>query len=78
MCGTCNGDTAGNGPAAANPTTNDAPASTSTNNNVPPAQGNPKPSPYQTQAIQDFISNVNKFKIIGTGLRSPHVTVADP
>ncbi|KAM5356134.1 hypothetical protein ACJ41O_002780 [Fusarium nematophilum] len=62
MCGACNGDTAGNAPAAANPTTNDAPPSTSTNNSVYPAQGGPKSSPYQS--IQDYISNVNRFKII--------------
>ncbi|KAM5373400.1 hypothetical protein ACJZ2D_006995 [Fusarium nematophilum] len=67
MCGACNGDTAGNAPAAANPTTNDAPPSTSTNNSVYPAQGGPKSSPYQS--IQDYISNVNRFKIIESTLR---------
>ncbi|KAK7422351.1 homocitrate synthase lys21 [Neonectria punicea] len=67
MCGTCSGDTAGNAPAAANPTTNNAPPSTSTNNSVYPAQGGPKSSPYQS--IQDYLSNVNKFKIIESTLR---------
>lgn len=47
MCGTCNGDTNGGAPAA--------------------AQGLPKSSPYQS--VQDYISNVNSFKIIESTLR---------
>lgn len=63
MCGTCNGDTAG---SAAAPTTT-RPESASTSNGAYPARGKPKSSPYQS--VQDYISNVNNFKIIESTLR---------
>lgn len=47
-----------------------APADTpsaSTTNGAYPAQGQPKSSPYQS--VQDYISNVGKFKIIESTLR---------
>lgn len=62
MCGTCNGDTNGGAPAAAA-----NPPSQSTSNGVHTAQGLPKSSPYQS--VQDYISNVNSFKIIESTLR---------
>ncbi|KAL7938434.1 HMGL-like domain-containing protein [Trichoderma chlorosporum] len=64
MCGTCNGDTAG---AAANPTTDNVAPAASTGNGVHPAQGTPASSPYQM--VQDYISNVGRFKIIESTLR---------
>ncbi|KFA56523.1 hypothetical protein S40293_01038 [Stachybotrys chartarum IBT 40293] len=63
MCGTCNGDTAG---SAAAPTAT-MPESASTSNGAYPARGKPKSSPYQS--VQDYISNVNSFKIIESTLR---------
>jgi len=66
MCGTCNGDSAGGNPAATANSTADAP-SNATANGVYPAQGQPKSSPYQS--VQDYISNVNRFKIIESTLR---------
>ncbi|KAI1345924.1 hypothetical protein F5Y01DRAFT_299265 [Xylaria sp. FL0043] len=68
MCGTCNGDAANAAPPAANSTPNNAAApSASTRNGVYPAQGNPASSPYQF--VQDYISNVGRFKIIESTLR---------
>ncbi|KAI0451084.1 HMGL-like-domain-containing protein [Xylaria acuta] len=67
MCGTCNGDTAGAAPPAANSTTDNAAPSASTSNGVYPAQGKPASSPYQF--VQDYISNVGRFKIIESTLR---------
>ncbi|KHN96340.1 homocitrate synthase [Metarhizium album ARSEF 1941] len=67
MCGTCNGDAAGAVPPAANSTTDNAAPSASTSNGVYPAQGKPASSPYQ--AVQDYISNVGRFKIIESTLR---------
>ncbi|KKP06302.1 homocitrate synthase, mitochondrial [Trichoderma harzianum] len=63
MCGTCNGDTA----PAANSTTDNAAASAQTSNGVYPARGTPASSPYQM--VQDYISNVARFKIIESTLR---------
>ncbi|KAL6802206.1 hypothetical protein J3E68DRAFT_395542 [Trichoderma sp. SZMC 28012] len=63
MCGTCNGDTA----PAANSTTDNAAASAQTSNGVYPARGTPASSPYQM--VQDYISNVGRFKIIESTLR---------
>ncbi|KAH9886146.1 homocitrate synthase [Xylariomycetidae sp. FL2044] len=64
MCPSCNGDTNGNtnGDSAAPPA-----ASASTTNGVYPARGQPKSSPYQS--VQDYVSNVNSFKIIESTLR---------
>ncbi|KID78602.1 homocitrate synthase, partial [Metarhizium brunneum ARSEF 3297] len=67
MCGTCNGDATGAAPPAANSTTDNAAPSASTSNGVYPAQGNPASSPYQS--VQDYISNVGRFKIIESTLR---------
>ncbi|TGJ82942.1 hypothetical protein E0Z10_g5823 [Xylaria hypoxylon] len=67
MCGTCNGDAAGAAPPAANSTTDNAAPSASTSNSVYPAQGKPASSPYQF--VQDYISNVGRFKIIESTLR---------
>lgn len=69
MCGTCNGDAADAAPPAANSTTDNAAPSASTSNGVYPAQGNPASSPYQS--VQDYISNVGRFKIIGTAISPP-------
>ncbi|PKK43291.1 hypothetical protein CI102_11837 [Trichoderma harzianum] len=65
MCGTCNGDTA----PAANSTTDNAAPSAQTSNGVYPARGTPASSPYQM--VQDYISNVGRFKIIGMAISPP-------
>lgn len=62
MCGTCNGNTNGGASAAAAD-----PPSQSTADGVYPTQGQPKTSPYQS--VQDYLSNVNNFKIIESTLR---------
>ncbi|KAI8629785.1 hypothetical protein F5Y19DRAFT_475234 [Xylariaceae sp. FL1651] len=67
MCGTCNADAAGAAPPAANSTTENGAPSASTSNGVYPAQGKPASSPYQF--VQDYISNVGRFKIIESTLR---------
>ncbi|RYP80354.1 hypothetical protein DL769_002503 [Monosporascus sp. CRB-8-3] len=62
MCGTCNGNS--------NSTADEAAVATNgptTSNGTHPVQGQPKSSPYQS--VQDYLSNVGRYKIIESTLR---------
>lgn len=69
MCGTCNGTTNGSAEPAAPATNGTATTATATatatTNGAHPAQ--PKSSPYQS--VKDYLSNVDKYKIIESTLR---------
>ncbi|RYP53945.1 hypothetical protein DL768_001167 [Monosporascus sp. mg162] len=62
MCGTCNGNSNSTADAAAVATNGPT-----TSNGTHPVQGQPKSSPYQS--VQDYLSNVGKYKIIESTLR---------
>ncbi|RYP19026.1 hypothetical protein DL767_009721 [Monosporascus sp. MG133] len=62
MCGTCNGNSSSTADAAAVATNGPT-----TSNGTHPVQGLPKSSPYQS--VQDYLSNVGKYKIIESTLR---------
>lgn len=69
MCGTCNGTTNGTAeaaaPATANGTANGTASNGTSTHGTHPAQ--PKSSPYQS--MKDYLSNVDKYKIIESTLR---------